>query len=176
MTPAASTRLGSLTDHVPSPLARKLRSLLAEGALDLPSVGGGQTSRRHAALCAFGREDLSLARLVEAHGDAIAILAEAAHPARNNSLYGVWASDGPGSQLHLSQNASGDLILHGAKRYCSGSAFLDAALVTAHRGDELMLVDVSLRSGSLTFDTSEWKSPRVRGNRHWHSDLPRPAR
>jgi alkylation response protein AidB-like acyl-CoA dehydrogenase len=133
--------------------------LLAQGALDLPAVGGGQTSDRHAALCAFGREDLSLARVVEAHADAIAILAEAAHPARTNALYGLWASDGPGSQLDLVETASADLVLRGAKRYCSGSTFLDAALVTAHRGDELLLIDVSLHSKERTFDTSEWKSP-----------------
>ena len=159
LTPSSLARPETPNDRAAHALATELRAFLARGALNLAAIGSGQTSDRHAALCAFGREDLSLARLVEAHTDAIAILAEAGHAVRADALYGVWASDGPGSQLHLVETASGDLVLRGAKRYCSGSTFLDAALVTAHRGDELFLVDVPLRSKALTFDTSEWKSP-----------------
>ncbi len=140
-------------------LARRTRSLLKAGALDLPAVAGGRTSERHTALRDFGREDLSLARVAEAHTDAIAILAEAAHAARANALYGVWASDGPGSQLSIVATASGDLVLRGTKRYCSGSLFLDAALVTARRGEDRLLVDVPLQTRNLSVDTSQWVSP-----------------
>jgi hypothetical protein len=58
-------------------LESRLRELLHSGALDLPLPGGGETALRHQRLAAFGREDLTLARMVEAHNDAIAILAEA---------------------------------------------------------------------------------------------------
>ena len=192
LTPSPHARRDTPNGRAEQALATKLRAFFAQGSLNIPALGHGQTSERHAALCAFGREDLSLARVVEAHTDAIAILAEAAHAARPNSLYGVWASDGPGSQLHLMETASGESVLRGVKRYCSGSTFLDAALVTAHRGDELLLIDVPLRSKAVTFDTSEWKSPafaatatgtvtfhdmhispeQIVGRSHWYLDRP----
>lgn len=143
-------------------LAERLRSLLLDGRLSLPLVGAGKTSERHRALAELARHDLTLARVAEAHTDAIAILAESSgHEPRHLSLYGVWASDGPASQLQLVP-ADGGYILRGVKQYCSGSTFLDAALVTAHYGDELRLVDVPLAQARLDIDTSVWKSEAFR--------------
>ena len=138
-------------------LAQSMSSLLSEGGLSLPLPGRGETSRRHRMLAEIARRDLTLARVAEAHTDAIAILAEAGCEPRDRALYGVWASDGPASQLHLVPHGSG-YVLHGVKQYCSGSTFLDAALVTARLGDTLRLVDVPLADATLTIDTSIWKS------------------
>ena len=43
---------------------------------ELPGPGGGNTAARHARIFAAGREDLSLAKLAEAHWDAVAIVRE----------------------------------------------------------------------------------------------------
>lgn len=140
-------------------LEKKVRSLFNAGDLEIPAIGSGRTNARHAALCDFGRQDLSLARIIEAHVDAISILHEAGRRPREEALYGVWASDGPDGKLVLAKQPGGQLILSGTKRYCSGSTILDAALVTAHHGDELLLIDVPLRLSALEIDTWQWKSP-----------------
>lgn len=140
-------------------LVGDLRRRLKEGRLDLPAVGQGRTPERHEMLAAFGREDLSFARIAEAHTDAIAILAEARHSARPDVLYGVWAADGPDSQLNTIEGADGNMILRGVKRYCSGCTFLDAALVTAHHGEHLLLIDVLLKSRALRMEAAGWASP-----------------
>ena len=58
-------------------LSRHVRALQCQGSLELPLPGAGATGQRHEALLQLGRMDLSVARIVEAHTDAIAILAEA---------------------------------------------------------------------------------------------------
>jgi hypothetical protein len=70
-------------------LSTRLRALSRNGELSLPPPGAGSTATRHAALFEFGREDLSLARLAEAHTDALAIFVEAGHAAPVGRLYGV---------------------------------------------------------------------------------------
>ena len=80
-------------------LAAQLRALQRQGDLKLPLPGAGETPRRHEALLEIAREDLSVARLAEAHTDALAILAEANCGAPDAALFGVWASDGPQSLL-----------------------------------------------------------------------------
>jgi alkylation response protein AidB-like acyl-CoA dehydrogenase len=136
-----------------------LLDLASSGHLTCLPPGHGQTAERHAALYEVGRQDLSLARLAEAHLDAHAIFTEAGRTASAGLLYGVWASDGPSSLLTLYPDANGGLRLNGVKRYCSGALLLDAALVTAHRGEEVYLVDVRLNASSLTTDVSDWASP-----------------
>lgn len=65
-----------------------LKSVAAE---EMPLPGSGQTPLRHARLMDLGRQNLPLARLAEAHFDAVAILAEAHRQPENGALYGVWA-------------------------------------------------------------------------------------
>ncbi len=139
-------------------LETELRRLLAEGNLELPFPGRGETALRHRKLASFGRADLGLARLVEAHVDAIAILAEAgAKP--HSGLYGVWAAETAGMNLRLNKSVTG-ITLTGKKMFCTGGGLLDRALVTicepAHR-----LVDVSLREfpATICFDFGDWKTP-----------------
>jgi alkylation response protein AidB-like acyl-CoA dehydrogenase len=52
-------------------LEGRLRELLANGGMDLPFPGEGQTGLRHRQLIDIAREDLALARLAEAHTDAL---------------------------------------------------------------------------------------------------------
>jgi alkylation response protein AidB-like acyl-CoA dehydrogenase len=142
---------------------RELRACLKElnetGDLTLPPPGGGSTAERHRALMDFGRADLSLARIAEAHTDAMAILVEADRVAPVGELYGVWASDGPASLVTARRVGRGKIVLHGLKRYCSGAKLLDAALVTAHEGDHVILLNLPLSAAGITIDDSAWAAP-----------------
>jgi alkylation response protein AidB-like acyl-CoA dehydrogenase len=144
-------------------LSARLRALGRSGGLSLPPPGSGSTATRHAALFEFGRSDLSLARLAEAHTDALAIFVEAGRVVPVASLYGVWASDGPTSLLQVSHTGNGRIRLDGIKRYCSGAPLLDAALVTAHDEGQIVLLDVSLTARGLTVDATEWAAPAFAG-------------
>jgi len=55
-------------------------------ALELPAPGTGQTAYRHQHLYEIGREDLSLARLAEAHHDAVATLVLSSYPENQYGL------------------------------------------------------------------------------------------
>ena len=135
-------------------LVRRLRGLVAE---PIPLPGAGDTPLRHRRLIAAGREDLSLARLAEAHWDAVAILAEAGRQPVSDALYGVWASQIPGHALRLEPSAQG-LVLQGTKKFLSGAGLVDHALVTAGE-PEPQLVDLDLRSHAeqIVFDHTAWK-------------------
>jgi hypothetical protein len=139
-------------------LARQLAALRISGELMIPFPGQGATGVRHDMLSGWGRTDLSLARIAEAHTDALAILAEAGSLASRDALYGVWASDGPAGRLTAERSNNGGWRLDGVKQFCSGATFLDAALVTAHDGAGVLLFDVSLRDPGIRAQPSQWKS------------------
>lgn len=135
------------------------------GELDLPLPGAGLTRQRHAALMEFGRIDLSFARLAEAHTDAVAILAEAGRQLRAQTLYGVWAAEGPGSTVQLSRSSGGAWRLDGAKKYCSGAPLLGAALVSVRYEDAGAMLDVPLDIPGLKIDDSAWVTPAFAATR-----------
>ena len=133
-----------------------LLDLLQAGQLDLPLPGGGETGRRLEALAEFARRDLSAGRLIEAHADACAILAEASHEAPDG-LFGVWASEGPSSRVLAAPESHG-WRLDGMKQYCSGLGIVDHALVTARGPDGNLLFLVSLDRPGIAFDGSTWRT------------------
>jgi hypothetical protein len=109
----------------------------------------------------FGRTDLSLARIAEAHTDALAILAEAHMPRRRHSLYGVWASDGPRSLVRAESLKDGTWHLSGLKQYCTGATFVQSALVTAHYEDTILLFDVDVTAPGIRVESSTWETPAL---------------
>ncbi len=135
-------------------LLRRVRVLVEE---KLPLPGAGETARRHRRLMEIGQEDLSLARLAEAHWDAVAILAEAGQTAEAGVLYGVWAAEKPGQALQLAVQPDGGFLLSGEKAWLSGAGLVDRALITA---GESVLVNVDLRAQAdrIAFDGSGWKT------------------
>jgi alkylation response protein AidB-like acyl-CoA dehydrogenase len=139
-------------------LAERVRQLRAEGAFNLPLPGAGHTAERHLALMQTGRMDLSIARLAEAHTDAVAILAEFGRAARVEGIYGVWASDGPQSRV-TALRTDGGWSLNGTKQYCSGAGIVEAALVTAHSPEGLLLFEVPLDVGGISILESRWANP-----------------
>lgn len=140
-------------------LTNRLHNALACGALDLPVPGSGLSAQRFLALYEFALADLSTARLAEAHTDAVAILAEAGRSPVPNALYGVWASDGSGSELSLRQATDATYFLEGTKRYCSGARIVERALVTARTPVGIVLVDISMRVEGIEWAPSSWASP-----------------
>lgn len=151
-------------------LMDRVRALDRRGALDLPLPGHGRTPERHLALAEFGRQDLSLARLVEGHLDAVAILREAGRVPRAGAIYGVWASEAPGRRLTLSGH-EGRLRLNGVKQYCSGGPLVDAALVTTWREDRVVLVEVDLSSRGIRPLASSWKAEAFAGTCTCHLEF-----
>lgn len=144
----------------PLPFEQRVRRDALGGRWSLPFPGRGLTAERHRRLCEIARRDLSEGRIAEAHTDALAILAEADRAPRNDALYGVWASDGPRSHLRAERADDGNWHLAGIKQYCSGAPFLDAALVTAHVNEGILLFDVPIGAG-VDIEPSTWKTPAL---------------
>ncbi len=138
--------------------------ILADETLPLP--GAGDTEKRHRRLMEIGREDLSLARLAEAHWDAVAILAEAGRRAVPGALYGVWAAEKPGQALRLEAHPPGGFLLSGEKAWLSGAGLVNRALVTAGQ-PESRLVEIDLRAHAdrIRFDASGWRTEAFRETR-----------
>ena len=128
----------------------------------LPLPGGGHTPHRHLLLAETAREDVGLAKLAEAHWDAVAILAEAGHTAEPNMLYAVWASEIPGQAIRLERTGDHYQIT-GIKPFCSGLGIVDRALVTVGFPDQ-RLVEVDLRNNPDRFsvDLDVWKAEAFR--------------
>lgn len=123
---------------------------------DLPAPGSGQTAERHRRIFEAGREDLSLAKLAEAHWDAVSILREAGQEPAGGARYAVWASEIPSRELVLESGVEG-FRLTGTKEFCSGAGLVDRALITAGAGGSF-LVEVDLRAhpDRLQTDGSGW--------------------
>jgi alkylation response protein AidB-like acyl-CoA dehydrogenase len=136
-------------------LIAELRSGLRQ---EMPLPAGGETAQRHLRLMEFGRRNLSLARLAEAHYDAIAILAEANCSAAGGAIYGVWASEIPGKALELLRAREG-LFVRGSKMFCSGGSLIDKALVTVTNPEpRLIVIDLRSSAGTIVIDDSPWKT------------------
>lgn len=104
------------------------------------------------------REDLSLAKLAEAHWDALSILAEGGRKTDKNKLYGVWASEIPGKPLEVTTKGK-YCVLNGTKMFCSGAGLIDRTLITA--GKNSILIDLDLRERSskeIQIDSTIWQT------------------
>ncbi|MGH9297330.1 MAG: acyl-CoA dehydrogenase family protein [Acidimicrobiales bacterium] len=153
----------------PAPLVspvEALSDLVSEGNLQhVPLPASGRTLVRFKALALFGSHDLALARLVEGHLDALAILAEAGMRPAKSATFGVFAA-GPPSDVTARRLDDSSWVLDGTRRWCSGAADLTAGLVTAAdiseeeqgdpgaQGAALFLVD--LRAPGVEVDRRSW--------------------
>jgi alkylation response protein AidB-like acyl-CoA dehydrogenase len=115
---------------------------------DFPLPGSGRTPERFAALAAMAEQDVCVARLVEGHVDAAAILAElGSAPPGPGERWGVWAAEPPGEGLVAKRAATG-WVISGLKQYCSGAHSCTHALVTAKAADGRRLFAVRTGSGT----------------------------
>ena len=131
----------------------------------LPLPGGGRTAERLRLIAETAREDLALAKLAEAHWDAVAILAEAGRVPKPEMLYGVWASEIPGRALRL-ERTKDSYQLSGSKPFCSGIGMVDRVLVTVGI-PEHTLVEVDLRENEdyVVADLETWKVDAFRATK-----------
>lgn len=126
-----------------------VRRVLGSEGLLLPLPGHGRTAQRWSTLRMWGAGDLSAAKTLESHADAVAILAEAGRGAEPGALYAVWAS-GLGGGLRFERDGDRQVVA-GTLQFASGARFVDRALVVARDDDgravlcELVLADIAAR-------------------------------
>lgn len=132
---------------------------------ELPLPGSGRTRLRWDRLVAVARRDLALAKLVEPHHDAVAIVAELGGPTvSDGQVWAVWAAEPPFAVLRASRSADG-WRLTGRKAFCSGADLVTHALVTAETEEEgPRLFAVALDDGGIDVDPSgaPWVGPGMR--------------
>ena len=105
-------------------------------------------------LATFAAHDLAIARAVEPHFDAMAILQQAGVDLIPTGSWGVFAAEGGDEPLIFSDGA-----LTGVKPWCSLAGSLDRALVTAHLPDgERALFAVDLRSEGIDVLDGMWQA------------------
>lgn len=147
----------SVGDDAPAAVA-----LAVAWGSSLPLPGGDGTATRLATLRAVARVDLTAARVLEAHTDALAILAEAGEPVPTDTSWGVFAAEGPGAVL-TARPVAGGHRLDGLKPWCSLGGMLDHALVTAHVEDGRRLFAVDLRHAGVRAEPAErWAARGLR--------------
>ncbi|GAA2102744.1 acyl-CoA dehydrogenase [Brevibacterium salitolerans] len=100
------------------------------------STGGGSIRRLWEGLAALGALDLTVARTLEPHLDALTILAQARAAGHDvhvpeDATWGVFAAEGPGTRLSASADADGNWHLDGDKPWCSLADTVSHALITA---------------------------------------------
>ncbi|MFC6839903.1 hypothetical protein ACFQGW_08610 [Xanthomonas theicola] len=137
-----------------------LRGAALEGLArhpQLPLPGHGDTLERWRILAGIAATDVCLAKVLEAHYDAQAILAElGAPPASPAQLFAVWAAEAPDARLAYRGDTAQRGQVHGRKAWCSGAGIVDAALLTAHDQDRQQLVQVQLRQPGIAIDAQAW--------------------
>ncbi|WP_405161391.1 acyl-CoA dehydrogenase family protein [Nocardia sp. NBC_01499] len=150
------------TPATPSATASALRRLADSGRLELALPGSGGTIERWRALADFTFGNVVVGRMVEAHADAAAILAELGGAAvARSQLWGVWAAEPPKPVLQATFGPDG-WTLHGRKPWCSGATICTHALVTARAGDERRLFAVDLAQPSIRAVPDTWHAVGMR--------------
>jgi hypothetical protein len=131
------TALAAAAWAVDGDAARGIR-FAVEAAPTLPNPGAGKTRNLFDALATVAAADLTAARVLEAHIDALAILLQAdlgaavgGNAVAEPTSWGVFAAEGPGQRVAASFGPLG-WLLDGRKPWCSLAGSLDRALVTAH--------------------------------------------
>ncbi|GIM62611.1 acyl-CoA dehydrogenase [Planomonospora venezuelensis] len=124
----------------------------------LPLPGYGGTALLWSALATVAAVDMTVARVLEPHLDAHAILAQAEEQAEEqpgDGTWGVFAAEGPGEPLRATARG-GSYVLDGRKHWCSLGGVLDHALVSARVGDERQLFAVDLDHPGVTPVAGTW--------------------
>lgn len=124
---------------------------------------GRDTWTTFAALATLGSVDLTTARVVEPHWDAVAILEQAGVAVPDGATWGVWAASPPGPGVVATPDGGGGWRLAGTKQWCSLADRVSHALVTADvEGGGSGLFAVELRDGGVSVDTGPWVARGLR--------------
>ncbi|MEN2736365.1 acyl-CoA dehydrogenase family protein [Microbacterium sp. X-17] len=138
-----------------APLLEALRTTPPGSLLPLP--GSGRTAERFRGLARVAAVDVTAARVIEPHLDAVAILAEADAPEpEQGTTWGVFAAEAPGDAL-LACREQDRWVLRGRKPWCSLAGSLTSALVTAStpEGGRRMFA-VSMGAPGVTAEAAQW--------------------
>ena len=130
-----------------------------------PLPASGSTLRLWETLASVAAANLTAARTLEPHLDAVSILAEARGAGHDvpdaattdGTAWGVFAAEGSGTRLEAHER-DGTVRLHGTKPWCSLAGSLSHALVTAWDGEttrRLYAVPLSPANG-VTVHPSTW--------------------
>ena len=152
-------------------LGTDVRATLAwcvEVGREAPRVGGGGTRELWELLASTAALDVSAARMLEPHLDALSILDQASTEnaddrpdlervhVRPGSTWGVFAAEAAGKRLQAVRDGH-DWRLRGIKPWCSLAEHLTHALVTASVDDERRgLFAVDLRSAGVRPHGGPW--------------------
>lgn len=123
----------------------------------LPLPAAGDTPDRLAALAALASRDLSLARLAEAHADAVAILAEAGRRPVPDGRYGVWAARTAEQLVTATVDGDGWRLV-GTKPWCSGVGAVTHALLTAESDRGPLLFELAVTGPGVTVVDRPWQT------------------
>jgi alkylation response protein AidB-like acyl-CoA dehydrogenase len=126
-----------------------------------PLPAQGRTAERWASLTALGESDLPLAKLVEPHHDAAAILVDlGGPPPASDAVWAVWAAEPPFAVLEAHESG-GTWTLSGRKAFCSGAEVVTHAIVTARTpdGSRLFAVDLAGPGIAPAADAQAWAGP-----------------
>jgi alkylation response protein AidB-like acyl-CoA dehydrogenase len=123
----------------------------------VPPPGHGRTADYLSVLGTLGAVDLTIARVVEPHLDALAILDQAGLQPRSGA-YGVYAAERPGLEPVRAARGPGGITVSGRKPWCSLAGGLGRALITATDGEERRLFDIDLRAPGAAAVTGTWVS------------------
>jgi alkylation response protein AidB-like acyl-CoA dehydrogenase len=167
-TTAVPRVLADLRPDVADPVlrtARWIQDVVRAGALPAWRPAGGATAEHLALLADLGTVDLDLARLAEAHLDALAILDELGAPGldRPDAVWGVWAANPPVDPVRADQGSAG-WRLTGTKPWCSGAGACDLALVTALADDGYRMFAVDLAERSVGPVDGTWPPAAMAGS------------
>jgi alkylation response protein AidB-like acyl-CoA dehydrogenase len=117
------------------------------------------TAERHRFLARTAETDVTAARVLEPHLDALAILAEAGVPQNEpGRTWGVFAAEVPDDVLVAARRDS-SWVLDGVKPWCSLGGRLTDALVTARtESGQRQLFRVDLTQQTVRAEPSDWVS------------------
>ncbi|MCW2525411.1 MAG: acyl-CoA dehydrogenase [Pseudonocardiales bacterium] len=135
----------------------------------VPLPASGKTAIRWEFLASAAAVDLTAARVLEPHLDAVAILAEAAAVDPLHSVgsqnpiladgqtWGVFASEGPASTVAATLSG-GQWQLTGVKPWCSIAGDLSRALITADTSEGTALFAIDLKHPGVQVRNVDWIS------------------
>ena len=127
-----------------------------------PQPGAGATLERWRALATVAAHDLSLAKLVEGHTDALAILRELGHVPQSpqTQRWSTWAAESPGTRVLAHKAGAHAMRLSGTKSWCSGAAVTTHAVLTAWLPDGTgpQLVSVELAQPGVGISSHAWRA------------------
>ncbi|GAB3051223.1 acyl-CoA dehydrogenase [Stenotrophomonas tumulicola] len=141
-------------------LEAAVRGMLARQP-SLPLPGRGHTLERWRALAAIAGRDLCLAKVLEAHYDAQAILADLhAPPLPADVLAAIWAAEGPQSTLRFDPSSG---TVSGDKPWCSGAGLVDLALVGIQQDGISRLLRIRTGAAGIVLLPGNWHATGMAG-------------